>query len=749
MTIRRLLLLAFIALFIYTLSAFLNLRALQHQRDEALVFNLASRQRMLIQQMRLQVFGIQIGENPAYRETLDETAHVYFEQTLNALIAGGPAIYVDERTVTLPPTQHPEILAQLETVRATWEPMHAAIHRALEADPQSEDFKAAAAEVERRAPELLAQMDAAVRMYEEDTRRDLTGAYTNQLSFTAVLAAIVVFALIVAERLILKPIVQLGAAARRIGEGNLTTSVPVSGVGELSQLARRLDDMRRSLAASAEAQAAILKLSRCLISTTDERAVAECAVEVGATALAADFCALMLPDAEGRLMARAGHGWPEEIIGRFEAAGGDASQTGYTLQHGHPLAVEDYAREMAFTVPPVVFEQGIVSGLSVPMFLEKRVMGALLVHTRTRRRFGDDDIQLLSLIANQTAVALEKARLYAEAQRRGDQLRALHEAGRALASDLRLESILRTLIEVAQRLTDARYGALAVLDAGGTSVAHFHTVGLTEAEQGRIGEPPRGRGVLGTVLSEGIPIRVDDLARDPRAAGFPPHHPLMKTFMGVPIVARGKIIGSLYLTDKVNDQPFTQEDEALMVRLATDAASAIENARLFEEVQQLAATDSLTGLHNRRHWLELAGREFERARRYGRPLAAIMLDVDHFKQVNDAYGHAIGDQVLRLMASRCRENLREIDLLGRYGGEEFAALLPENDLDSTRNAAERLRQCVAEAPFDTLRGPLTITISVGVAALTASCPELPDLLNQADAAMYAAKAAGRNRVVMS
>ncbi len=337
-----------------------------------------------------------------------------------------------------------------------------------------------------------------------------------------------------------------------------------------------------------------------------------------------------------------------------------------------------------------------------------------------------------------------------EAQRaaerhRADQLRTLREAGHTLTSELHLETVLQTLVEAARRMVDARYAALAVLDEAGT-LAQFYTAGIGEAERRQIGEPPQGRGLLSASLRGGAPIRLADLRHDPRSVGFPPHHPDMTTFLGVPIVARGVVMGSLYLTDKASGQSFTQEDEDLAMGLAADAAIAIENARLFDTVQQLAITDSLTGLFNRRHFFDQAEREFQRARRYRRPLCAIMLDIDHFKRVNDTYGHAAGDQVLQALAARCRENLRDMDLLGRYGGEEFVALLPENDLPGTRDAAERLRQHVAEMPIDTSRGPVAVTVSLGVAVCTENCAELAALIAQADQALYVAKSAGRNQV---
>jgi diguanylate cyclase (GGDEF)-like protein len=145
--------------------------------------------------------------------------------------------------------------------------------------------------------------------------------------------------------------------------------------------------------------------------------------------------------------------------------------------------------------------------------------------------------------------------------------------------------------------------------------------------------------------------------------------------------------------------------------------------------------------------LELAQREYERARRYQRTLSALMIDLDHFKRVNDTYGHPIGDQVLAALADCCLKDLRPSDLFGRYGGEEFLVLLPETDHTQALEVAERLRKKVEKILLDTPRGPVNITVSVGVATLAKETDlDLDRLIIQADDALYAAKAAGRNQV---
>ncbi|MHB9098424.1 MAG: GGDEF domain-containing protein [Syntrophales bacterium] len=165
------------------------------------------------------------------------------------------------------------------------------------------------------------------------------------------------------------------------------------------------------------------------------------------------------------------------------------------------------------------------------------------------------------------------------------------------------------------------------------------------------------------------------------------------------------------------------------------------------ELQRLATTDFLTGISNNRSFFATGEREIQRARRYGRPLGVLMFDIDHFKRINDTYGHAAGDQVLVAITAACRNFLRDIDVFGRLGGEEFAILLPETDLAGGRTTAERLRSAIAKIGIEAGAATLHITISLGVSVLSPDDDQIEQVLKRADDAMYEAKRDGRNKTM--
>lgn len=174
----------------------------------------------------------------------------------------------------------------------------------------------------------------------------------------------------------------------------------------------------------------------------------------------------------------------------------------------------------------------------------------------------------------------------------------------------------------------------------------------------------------------------------------------------------------------------------------------VAQQHLLAEVQTMATIDWLTNLYNRRHFFRLGEEEIARARRYKHPVSVIMIDIDHFKSVNDTHGHSVGDEVLSKIAKRILSGLRQSDFAGRYGGEEFAVVLPETDANSAAEiVAERLRGAVDSNPVETAEGPLHVTISVGVAGVDVEHENLLDALSRADAGLYAAKHSGRNRVI--
>lgn len=219
----------------------------------------------------------------------------------------------------------------------------------------------------------------------------------------------------------------------------------------------------------------------------------------------------------------------------------------------------------------------------------------------------------------------------------------------------------------------------------------------------------------------------------------------LRSFLHIPIRFKNTVMGLITLSS-VQPNFFNQVHAGRLQVFADQAAVAIENARLYTEVQHLTLTDELTRVYNYRGLIELGNREFDRAQRFNRPLSVLFFDIDHFRDFNNRYTHAVGNQVLQNTAKITRSYLRGVDLLARYGGEEFVVLLPETKLVNAVEIAERLREEVEETYVETRYGRLNVTISIGVASITDETQSLNALIDRANRAEHHAKQTGRNRV---
>jgi diguanylate cyclase (GGDEF)-like protein len=218
--------------------------------------------------------------------------------------------------------------------------------------------------------------------------------------------------------------------------------------------------------------------------------------------------------------------------------------------------------------------------------------------------------------------------------------------------------------------------------------------------------------------------------------------------VAVPLTSSSTVIGVLLLWDRASDVDFTEDDLATLRAFTSQATVAVDNVLLHEEARRLSVTDGLTGLANYRGFTLTVGKEVERAVRFERPLALLLLDLDHFKLVNDVWGHPRGDAVLVELAARVRSQIRDVDTLARYGGEEFVVVLPETDRAGAVQAAERICAAVRRRPFgergEDAEEPIDVTLSVGIAVFPDHGTSWTALLRRADEALYAAKRGGRD-----
>ena len=216
---------------------------------------------------------------------------------------------------------------------------------------------------------------------------------------------------------------------------------------------------------------------------------------------------------------------------------------------------------------------------------------------------------------------------------------------------------------------------------------------------------------------------------------------LTRSYIGIPLILRDKVIGVMSV-QSYEPNAYSTNQIRMLEAVAMQAGIAIENARLYGEVQRLAIVDELTCVYNFRGLMELGRREVERSRRFSRPLTALFFDIDGFRNFNNIYSHATGNLVLQAVADRCRSVLRSVDILARYGGDEFVILLPETDISTALGIARRLSEEVALTRVNTPRGELSVTISLGVARLKDNMKSIENLIDHANRAEHRAKERG-------
>jgi diguanylate cyclase (GGDEF)-like protein len=326
-----------------------------------------------------------------------------------------------------------------------------------------------------------------------------------------------------------------------------------------------------------------------------------------------------------------------------------------------------------------------------------------------------------------------------------DDLLVFHKLARSLTSSFDLDTILRTILEHMERFIQADLWSLLMLDEGRQELYYAIASGGEEAAlrdlRVRIGE-----GVAGWVVEHGETLIVPESQDDPRLqVGAAANAPKLRSVIALPLLGRKRTQGAIEIFNPRADQ-LTDYTIAFLHILADHAAIAIENARDVAQIQQLTITDDTTGLFNVRHLYDVLGRELERCDVERVPVSLAFLDLDRFKQVNDAHGHLVGSELLARAGRRLQELSRPQDLCFRYGGDEFVVVMPETDRDDAQRLATCVHQELTTTRFRMGSLELSVSASVGLATAPADGATIHTIIGAADARMYQVKTDGRGHV---
>ncbi len=473
------------------------------------------------------------------------------------------------------------------------------------------------------------------------------------------------------------------------------------------------------------------------------------ALEIAEIALGTHTCAVfLLTDDDARLVLRECRSQSDAVVrdplpAGEGALGGAVRRAAPIRLHGNVKAVSYYAdglRPKALLAVPLVERRG------------GHVRGVVVADRLEARPFTDEEERLLVTLSAEILRGVAAERLMTDMKRARDEKERFYEAMERLNKTTKPREVFDAMLEVARDVAGVDFGAVTLVET--TNGKRRHRVACAAGSEQAKGpaqleglEFRENAGLVASAvrLGSSLPGKDVDLARTmvfdaaTRIRGI-------ASIKVLPLKSGDEVLGTLVIGARRRGA-FDSDAVRQLEVVAMQAAESLQRSRLFEQTERLATTDGLTGLLNHRAFQGRLDEHLAQAQRYGKKVSLILCDIDHFKSVNDTYGHPVGDEVLRGVAKTLGTEARQTDLVARYGGEEFAVVMPETDGGGAMVIAERIRERIGKFVFESDQGPLKVTMSIGVATFPEDGARKAELIERADGCLYHAKRHGRNQCV--
>ena len=391
--------------------------------------------------------------------------------------------------------------------------------------------------------------------------------------------------------------------------------------------------------------------------------------------------------------------------------------------------------------------EGVESLYIFPMLTGDSIFGFLCTFNT---KIPLECVKLIALLANQLSFVREGVRSEQAVKKTTHGLDILEDVYKSIASVLDQEELYNAILNRSTELVGAEQGSLMIASNGDAVLTVRASKGIDRSLLENI-KVKAGEGISGTVAEKGTPLMVKDIESESFARKNRPRYKT-KSFVSIPLKVGSRTIGVINISDKISGEVFSEADLQLLLSFAYYASIALDRGNYYkmsEDLKKISVTDSLTGLFNKNYFQERLFEEIERSKRYNEPFTLFMIDIDDFKAFNDKYGHLAGDDALKRVARAVGDSVRSIDVVSRWGGEEFCVILPYTNKTKAFFTAERIRRSVGDIRFigGLIPPDVTISVSIGIAEFPADASDIEGLVNKSDKAMYLAKAKGKNAII--